>query len=416
MNALVGANQRSFTYDSSWGTTQGLSLPGVYNLNNSSAKPYIYSFSSKMQVYSGFYSFDIGYKNYFNINTTNRVDNLSTLPKGSNTYFYPSVALSSAISDYVELPTAISFLKVRGSAAMVEAGLTQATIGSAYLQTTGNTVGSNALLGYGSELYTSYDGPSYTNQNTVSSVSYYNNTPSVAYSNTLANQNLKAEKRISYEAGFDIKFLDNRLGLDATYFTTDNGPLIFPLPSAPSTTFTSANYNAVKTKRAGYEIALNGSPFRNPNGFSWDINLNYSTYKETLTDLVVDRQFLSIQNHNFKVGDRTDEVYGTKYQRDGNGNVVYDASGALLKATGSNSQTTGLLGHLNPDFSFGINNRFSYKNWSLSFQFDGRIGGVIYDYNYYAARQGGTDLSTVQGVIGAARLAEWQSTATGTKA
>lgn len=415
VSALLGGNQRSFKYTSFYGTTRALAIPNVYVLSNSVQTPLSYTWDSKMQIYSGFYSFDIGYDKYFNINTTGRYDKLSTFSSGNQGYFYPSVSISSAISDYVELPKVISFLKIRGSAAMVKGGLTQPTIGTAYQQVTG--ISTSTLLNYGTELYSSYDGPSYVNQNTVSFASYYNNLPSVAYSNTLADANLLAYKRISYEGGMDIKFLNNRLGLDATYFDTENGPQIYPLPAAPSTTYSARNANAITTKRSGLEISLTGSPFRNRDGFSWDINANYSTFKETISSIGVEGlTSLPLGNHNYKVGDRVDEIYGTKFLRDGSGNVVYDATGNLLKATGSNSQILGSLGHLNPDFSFGINNKFSYKAWSFSFQFDGRIGGKIYDYNYYAARQGGTDLSTVQGVIGAARLAEWNSTKTGTQA
>lgn len=415
LTGLLGGNVRSFKYNSFYGTTRALAIPNVYVLSNSVQTPLSYTWDSKMQIYSSFYSLDIAYDKYFNINTTGRYDHLSTFMPGKEGYFYPSVAVSSALSDYVDLPKAISFLKVRASAAMVKNGLTSPTVGTAYQQVTG--ISTSTLLNYGTELYSSYDGPNYLNQNKVSFATYYNNQPSVSYSTTLANPDLSAFKRMSYEGGFDIKFLNNRLGLDATYFDTDNGPQIFPRPLSSSTTYTAANVNAIITKRRGFEISLTGAPIRNPDGFSWDVNVNYSTYKETLKEIVIgDQSFLTLGNHNFKVGDRLDEVYGTKYLRDKDGNVVYDATGNLLKATGDNNQRLGLLGHLNPDFSFGINNRFSYKNWAFSFQFDGRIGGVIYDYNYYAARQGGTDFSTVQGVIGAARLAEWQSTKTGTQA
>jgi TonB-linked SusC/RagA family outer membrane protein len=415
VSALLGGNARSFKYNSFYGTTRALALPNVYVLSNSVQTPLSYTWDSKMQVYSGYYSFDIGYDKYFNINTTGRVDKLSTFPAGHDTFFYPSVSFSSAISDYVTLPKAISFLKVRASLAEVKGGLTQSSIGTAYQQVTG--ISTSTLLNYGTELYSSYDGPSYTNQNTAAYASYYNNLPSVAYSNTLADPNLKPYSRLSYEFGADIKFLDNRLGLDATYFDTENGPQIYPVLTAPSTTFSSRNQNAITTKRSGFEIALNGYPFRNRNGFSWEINMNYSTFKETLSKIDESGTGeLALGNHNYKIGDRMDEIFGSKYLRDKSGNVVYDATGNLLKPTGSNSQIFGSLGYLNPDFTFGINNKFSYKNVSFSFQFDGRIGGKIYDYNYYAARQGGTDLSTVEGVIGAARLAEWLSTKTGTQA
>ncbi|MBW4891360.1 SusC/RagA family TonB-linked outer membrane protein [Mucilaginibacter sp. HMF5004] len=412
VSALAGANNRTFNYHSFYGTTRALQLPNVYSLSNSQQPALTYTWDAKMQVSSGYYSADFGYDKYFNINTTGRLDKVSTLP---NSFFYPSVSLSTPLSDYVTLPKFISFVKFRGSVAEVKSALTKASIGSAYQQVTGISTGT--LLNYGTELYSSYDGPSYLNENKASTATYWNGTPSIQYSNTLANPNLKPLSRLSYEAGADIKFLDNRLGLDVTYFYTNNGPNIFAIPTPPSTTNDASLQNAVTTKRTGFELALTGSPFRRSNGFSWDINANISTYRETISDIGYGTlSEITLGNHNYKVGDRVDEIYGTKFLRDQNNNIVYDASGGLLRASGSQSQTLGSLGFLNPDFTFGINNKFSYKNLSFSFQFDGRIGGVIYDYNYYAARQGGTDLSTVQGVIGAARLAEWQSTATGTKA
>jgi len=416
VSGLAGANSRTFTYNSFYGTTRALAVPNVYVLSNSLQAPLSYTWDSKMQVYSGYYSFDIGYDKYFNINTTGRLDHLSTLPKGNQSFFYPSASISTAVSDYVELPRAISFLKFRASFADVKSGLTQSTVGTAYKQVTGITT--STLLNYGTELYSSYDGPSYTNQDAAAYSTLYNNQASVTYSTVKANANIKPLNRLSYEGGMDIKFLNNRLGLDATYFYTENGPQIYQIPAAPSTTYTAGNQNAVTTKRAGFELSLTGSPFRNKDGFSWDVNVNYSTFKETLQEIGYGglTNIALYTNHVNAEGPRVDEVYGTKFLRDGSGNIVYDANGALLKASGSNSQVYGSLGHLNPDFTFGINNRFSYKNISFSFQVDGRIGGVIYDYNYYATRQGGSDLSTVQGVIGAARLAEWNSTNVGTQA
>jgi hypothetical protein len=413
LTALAGGNMRSFTYNSNYCTTRALAIPNVYVLSNSLQTPLLYSWGSKMQVYSGYYSFDFGYDKYFNINTTGRVDNLSTLAKGNNTFFYPSASISSVLSDYISLPKAISFLKVRASAADVKGALTQATIGTAYQQVTG--ISSSTLLQYGTELYSSYDGPSYTNQNTASFNSYYNNTASVDYSTTLANGSLKPFNRVSYEAGAEVKFLKNRIGLDFTWFDTKNGPQIYRKGVAPSTTYSAVNVNGITTKRNGIEIALSGAVIRNPKGLSWDVNINYATFKETLSEIYGSDQTLPLFNHNYKVGDRLDEIFGTKFLRDGSGNIVY-VNGVLAKASGTNDQRLGSLGYANPDFTFGFGNKFAYKNFTLSFQFDGRVGGKIYDYNYYATMQGGTDLSTVQGVIGAARLAEWKSTNTGTKA
>jgi len=423
LGALLGANERSFRYDSEWATTQNLSIPGVYNLNNSAAKPYIYNFDSKMQVNSGFYSVDFGYKNYFNINTTGREDNLSTLPSGNNTFFYPSVSLSSVLTDYLKFPQAISFFKVRGSYADVKGGLTAPTIGTSYnaLTTTANGLPWNSapvggLIGYGSEHYTPYNGPIYTNESPVSSATYYNGSPSVAISNTISNPNIKPFTVKSTEVGFDAKFLDNRLGLNATYFTTTNGPNIFSLPVSTATTYTNQLVNGVTTKKNGYEIELTGSILRSKDGLNWDVNVNYSTYKETLKSIYDGQSTLFQNGHLYHIGDRLDAIYGTHFVRDAQGQIINSGGVPLSAPSQANNGQYGLLGYADPDFSFGVTNHFRYKGFSLSFQFDGRIGGKIYDRTYYQSMNGGTAIETASGAYGAARLTEWNSTAEGTKA
>jgi TonB-linked SusC/RagA family outer membrane protein len=414
LTALAGANERSFRYLSSWATTKDLSLPNVYNLDNSTNPILGYNYNSKMQVNSAYYSVDLGYKNYININTTGRVDNISTLPNNANTYFYPSVSVSSVVNDYIKLPEFISFFKIRGSFADVKGGLTSPYIGSSYAAVTGSSLGS--LLGYGTELFTPYNGPNYVNSSSSSPTTYYNGSPSVNLSNTIANPNIKPFDVKSYEFGADLKFLNNRLGLNATYFTTTNGPNIIQLLVAPSTTYSYQIVNGLTTKKDGYEIELVGSPLRSKNGLNWDINLNVSTYKETLSSIYGNETGLYQNNHLYKVGDRLDAIYGTKFVRDGSGNIINSGGSPIQAPTKSNNAQLGLLGYANPDFAFGITNHFSYHNFTLSFQIDGRIGGKMYDYTYYHAMNGGTAVETANGAFGVARLAEWNSTAEGTKA
>ncbi len=405
ISANAGASERSFKYNSFWGTTKDLAIPNVYTLSNSINPALSYTFDSRMQVYSGYYSVDIGYKKYFNISNTGRVDNISTLPNGYNTFFYPSLSLSSVLSDYLTLPQPISFLKLRASYADVKGALTSSTIPSAYTAVTGVSTGT--LLGYGTDLVTSYDGPSYTNQNSYAIASYYNGTTSVNYSNTIANPALKPFNVQSYEAGVDIRFLKNRIGLDVTYFTSINGPLIYQLGVAPSTGYYAQNVNGITSQKKGVEIALNASPVKNRDGFSWDINLNWSTYIERLKAIYGSEQTLTLNGHNYKVGERLDNYYSTKFVRDGSGNIVFSGGVPLQAPALSDLSNRGLIGHLNPDFTFGISNRFSYKRFSLSFQFDGRIGGKIYDRVLYQGNNGGTSIESDSGDFGVARLAEW---------
>jgi len=414
LSAYVGASSRLFSYSSTYTTTKNLAIAGVYDFNNSASPLLSYSFGSNMNVYGAYYSFDLSYKKYLTISNTGRVDKLSTLPKGHDTFFYPSVALTSAISDYVTMPSAISFLKVRGSFSEVKAGLTQSQVPSAYMMLTGKSLNSG-LLGYGTELYTSYDGPSYANQNQYSAATYYNGTPSISYPTTISNPGLNAFTVTSYEAGVDVRFLNNRIGLDVTYFTNLNGPSITPLAIDPATGFYSKNQNALTTQKKGWEIALKGTPIQTSGGFSWDVLVNWSTFKETLYSIGQGLPYFALNGHNYKVGERMDAFYSTGFIRDGQGDIVFNSSGAPLPTPGGTANNK-FLGNLNPDYSFGINNKFSYKALSLSFQFDGRVGGVIYDRVWYQMMNGGTALEATQGDLGAARLAEWQSTNNGTKA
>jgi TonB-linked SusC/RagA family outer membrane protein len=407
LSANAGASERSFRYSSSYGTTVDLAIPGVYSLNNSQTPALAYNWRSNMQVYSGYYSVDFGFRNYFNISNTGRVDKLSTLPSGSNTFYYPSVALSTNLVDYMHLPETISYLKLRASYAEVRGALTTAQAPSAYALSTGSSVGN--LLGYGSEYYTSYDGPTYANQSAYSNSTYYNNQPSVSYSNTISNPKLKSYDVKSTEAGADFRLFHNRLGLDATYFRTVNGPQIYPLPVPSSTSYNYQNVNGITTLKQGWELTFNASPFKNPNGFSWETVVNWSTYKETLKEIYGSLTSLPINgNHNYTIGERLDDFYSSGFVRDGSGNVVWKGGGPL-SASGNISQAESYLGHLNPDFTFGWNNRFSYKNVSLSFQIDGRVGGKIYDDVWYHAMNGGTAIESDQGALGAGRLGDWEA-------
>ncbi|MDR3712291.1 MAG: SusC/RagA family TonB-linked outer membrane protein [Puia sp.] len=411
LNANLGGSWRSFKYASSFETTKDLAVPGVYSFSNSINPALSFNWGSNMQVYSGYYSVDLAYKNYVYLSTTGRVDNLSTLPAANNTFFYPSVSLATSIGDYVKLPVSIDLLKVRTSFADVRGGLTTSQAGSAYYQLTGNTL-NGGLLGYGFENFTSYDGPTYSNQSAYSVTNYYNGQSSVSYSQNIADPSLKSFDIKSYEAGIDYSMFKGRIGLNATYFQSQNGPLIYSLPVASSTSYTSRNVNAVVTTKKGYEITLNLTPVRSKN-FSWDITANYATFKEYLHSVDGGTNQLTLNNHVYNVGDRMDAWYSTKFVRDGSGNIVYNSGGNPLPVP-SGINNLQKIGYLNPDFVFGFNNRFSYKSFSLSFQIDGRVGGKIYDDVWYHAMNGGTAVESDQGAFGVARNAEWGTTSVGT--
>jgi len=122
LSGLIGGNARIFSYNSSFTSTDYLSVPEVYSFSNSLNPVQANSFNSDMRVYNAYYSLDASLGRYATISTVGRVDKSSALPKDHDSYFYPSVSLASVISDYVNLPSVISFLKLRASYTAVHGG------------------------------------------------------------------------------------------------------------------------------------------------------------------------------------------------------------------------------------------------------------------------------------------------------
>ena len=380
----AGASQRVFQYKSMFATTNYLNVPGLYNFSNSALPVQVANFGSDMNVLSAYYSADFSYKKYVTVFATGRLDKLSTLPAGKNSFFYPSFGAVSVVSDYVNLPEAISFLKFRGSFANVKDGLTSSTI-------------DNRMGTYSGENYNSpYDGPSYQNNTVYSTGFYYNNQTGATYGNELSNPNLNPSETSQTEFGMDLRLFKNKIGIDAAYFISNDGPSIFSLPISSTSGYTSALVNGIKTQKKGYEISVTGTPIQTAD-FSWDVLANYSTFEQRLTEIYPG---ITSLNTFLKVGDRTDKIYGSAFVRTPDGQIINTSGGIPERLTGTQSQ---YLGNANPDFVFGLNNKFTYKNVSLSILFDGRIGGKIINYTQQQAYRGGRHIGTTQGIFAAAR-------------
>lgn len=390
VNALAGANLRTFNYESSYTTTNYLNVPGLYNFTNTANPLYSSNYRAKMAVQSGYYSVDFGFKSFLYLTHTGRVDRLSTLPSGNNTFYYPSLGTSLVISNIADLGP-VSFLKLRASYANVKEGLTSRYIGS--------TPGSSYPIGYGLNYQSTYDGPTYSNASVYSNPIVNNGQVGSYFTNTIANSALSPSSRTNYEAGLEAKVLNNRLGLDVTYFQYIDGPQIFSKPLSEATGYTAQLVNEVKTKKSGLEVSLTANPIRNKNGFSWDVLLNWSTFKETLEELPAGTTRLF---GFYELGDRLDKYFDSGIATDPNGNYIHDASGRVVR-----TPTAKFLGYANADWVWSAYNKLTYKNWSLGIQFDGRVGGVMTNYVRRQTFRGGRHLETIQGEMGEARYADW---------
>ncbi len=399
---FVGGSIRNFSYNSSFTSTDYLNVPEVYSFSNSKNPIQASSFSSDMRVYSAYGSLDVSLGKYATISATGRVDKSSALPTNHSSYFYPSLSVASVISDYVTLPDVISFLKVRGSYAAVHGDATSATVGVAPFNSItafgANPSGTSLYdypLGYGNNYYTPYGGPDYSLIAVYSTSKPYNNQTAASYTSNLYDPNIKTFNRINFEEGFDVKFLRNRLGLSFTAFQYTDGPQILQNPISTASGYSYYYINALKTKKTGYEVSLSGTPVRNPNGISWDVLVNWSTYKDVYDELPPGQ---SVYQTFFKKGDRVDKFYESAFVKTTDGKVVYDASGYPLS-----NPVRQFLGYLNADYAWSIYNKVSWKNLSLGFQFDGRVGGVTSDYMHNKTMRGGRNIETATGKLGDAR-------------
>ena len=122
-------------------------------------------------------------------------------------------------------------------------------------------------------------------------------------------------------------------------------------------------------------------------------------FKEVLEEVYEGTQNLT---QFIKVGDRIDAYYAGAFHKTQDGQLINDAGGRPYRLPQSQ-----FLGFLNPDWTWGINNRFAYKNWSANFQFDGRVGGVIVNYIQRQTFRGGRHIETVQGAMGEARYQDY---------
>ena len=405
LSGLVGSNLRNFNYNSSWVSTDYLNVPEVYAFSNSKNPIQATSFNSAERVFSYYGSLDASFGKYATLSGTFRSDKSSAFQHPA-TYYYPSVSAATVVSDYIKLPEVISFLKVRGSFASIRTDASSSTIGPAPFSSItafGGSTGAslfNNPLGYGSTYTSPYNGPNYSLNSSYSISKPYNGQAAGYATDNLYQQNIVTLKRINYEEGFDIKFLQNRLGFSGTAFQYLDGPQVLANPISTATGYTILYLNALKTKRSGYEGSLEGTPIRDMSGFTWNVLVNVATNKEVFKELPPGQ---TIYNTNFAVGDRTDKLYGSKFVRTQDGQIINDAAGKPLSIGNQ------FLGNENAKYNWSVYNKIRYKNLSMGFQFDGAVGGVIIDYMHNKTLRGGANIETATGALGDARYKDWQN-------
>lgn len=316
-------------------TSNGITIPGYYSLKASVDPAKVYSTIKKKQVNSLYGKVSGSWKSTLFLDITARNDWSSTLPAETRSYFYPSVSGSLVISELFNMPKWFDFWKIRAS----------------WTQTKSD-------LGV-------YD----TDRSYSISTNLWDNMNGATYPTTMRSTLVEPSATRTYEIGSGMHFLKNRLQVDIAYYNK----LYYNLTKeAAISDACGFEYTLINTDeehvRKGVEITVSANIIQNKD---WDWNATFNWARDRYYYSKIDPVY-STQKDWVKTGERWDWFGYYDWERDPYGNIIHD-NGYPIQ---SNYQS--VAGYENPDWTFGFNNTVRYKNFTLSFTLDGRIGGVAH--------------------------------------
>lgn len=322
--------------------------------------------SYRKQINSIFGSVNFGWRSLVFLDATLRGDQSSTLPLNNNIYVYPSLSGSLVFSELINKKNILPYGKVRMSWAQVGSDTDPYQLGLVYTKS-------------------KFTYPGYT-------IGYINN-------ETIPNKNLKPTRTNSFEIGFETKFLNNRIGLDFTYYNQISKDQIMGIASSWATGYPYRLINAGEIQNQGIEITLNTRPVQ-VGDFAWDLNINFSKNSNKVKKLVDNMDMFELEKATWldvqiaaKVGENFGSIVGPDFVRNENGDILIDPQTGLPQYDKSNH----VLGNASWDWTGGISTAFHYKNLSLSALFDIKVGADLYSMSARAAHESGKSLATLQG-------------------
>jgi len=222
-----------------------------------------------------------------------------------------------------------------------------------------------------------------------------NGIPGFTQGDIIGNPNLRPEITTSFEAGLDLGFFNDRIGIEATWYSNESRDQILTVPIAASSGFTSQTLNAGSITNKGIELLLRAQPVRTRN-FTWELTGTYTRNKSRVNELFpgvdqVDLGGFVGATLTAKVGEPYGSFFGAGFLRDPEGRVVVD------EATGYpvTDPVAKTYGSIQPKYMASLLNAFSYKGFTFTFLFDARKGGVFYSRTRSLQTFVGTDPRTL---------------------
>ena len=333
----------------------GLVIPGFYNLANSNGPVASFNATQERRLVGLYADFNISYRNFLSLEVTARNDWSSTLPKGNNSFFYPSVSGAFVFSELLKssaLSNWISYGKLRASWAQV-----------------GNDANPYLLESYyGKASFTSGFG---------STTLPFGSVPGYTLGNQIGNPGLKPEITTAFEIGADLGLFNSRLNIDFSYYKNDSRDQILVAPIATSSGYGSRITNGGLVENSGIELAVRGTLIKKQSGLTWELYGTYTRNRNMVSELDVDQISLGGLG-SMTVVAANGLPYGTFYttdnQHDDQGRTIVNQNTGQPLVT----PTAVYLGSYNPDYQASLGTNLTYKGFSLGLLFDTKQGGKFY--------------------------------------
>lgn len=354
LNFFVGGEySESKSYSAGLGGIHYVLDGDFYSLNNcdneylkyGSGDYNVYLNHAKRNKFGYFGEMRFDYRNVIQLSVTGRLDGSSTLKQMTSTYFYPSFTGGIIFSELLGIGSSngvFNYGKIRGNWAKV---------------------GKDAPANQFSDNYKQWS--------TFPDKGFGVN-PTISKAITLEPEMTK-----SWEIGADLRFFRNRTRLDVAYYNTsvDNQIVTVRVSPASGTILQTRNEGCIENK--GLELTLN-QDILSTKDFSWTATLNFSYNRGKVVSLpenvalIQGGQYGDIFTVAY-VGESTTGLAGIDYERSAAGDVIIDENG--LPKVSPVKQT--YIGNREPDCLLGLGSTFTWKDLSLSFLLDGRIGGDV---------------------------------------
>lgn len=348
LTGTVGFNLRRNEWSNlTASTSDGLLVKDLFALNNSVGPINSNEYEATKMVDGLYAQASLGYDNFAYLEGTYRRDRSSTLPVENNSYDYWSVSGSLIFSELLN-SSWLNLGKLRANYGIVGNDTDPYNVQSIFFIVTPPFNGGLATNPFAAR-----------------------------------NPQLRPEEQRNWEVGLEMAFWDRRFGFDVSYYDAKNFDQITAVPISPSTGYGSALLNAGTIQNRGWEVQINATPVRLAD-FSWDLRLNWARNRNQVVELLEGIDNLQIgffqqTTLNAAPGEPYGILKGTDFVYNENGQPIIGEDGFYLISETNNE----VIGDINPDWTAGLFNSFTYKNFNLSFLIDMQKGGDLFSLDMF---------------------------------